>query len=546
MNPSTRIVVSCFSGDKQQIDQSLDLWLHHGCPVTFLSPEDAPVDIVHDGVDNRHAGVRGRSGPAAQARMLDYLKILLSYPEKFFLINESDSMCIAPDLPAYLYAEPDTFWSNNNESPQFMSRACIERMVAVASSAAAPTEWVDRYQLALAQAAGIPTKHFVNNVNGPISGCYDPATGQVLIPEGAERFGAVGTPVPPELAQAYSDHYQNALNSARAGASIIHSVKNGNASHALADQHKIYLEDKKAMNPDTRVIICCYGGDMHQLYMPGYLQHGCPVTIMSPENNKAIMEMPGVDCAFAGEQAYIGQASLDRQLAHMKLMLTYPENFFLCHDSDSIMLDAKIPQYLYENPGIVWSNQVDDGIPEHQPVFPPDWDHIALQPPYFLSRQVIEKMVAAGESGSELVKASTVMPFIDYYMVQLTYVAGLPYKRFADCVSCPITADPRKEPTLDQGTRDMYANQLKIVESAINSGAMILHSVKNPDVARQFLERRAAFLSGHPNPEPTFMPAPTVGPIRRQQRRGIPPQIQRQGRPRQRPPAFAGNPELKA
>jgi hypothetical protein len=197
------------------------------------------------------------------------------------------------------------------------------------------------------------------------------------------------------------------------------------------------------------------------------------------------------------------------------------------------MLDPKIPDYLYAEPGVVWSNQVDDGIPEHQAVFPPGWDHIALQPPYFLSREVLEKMVAAGETGGDAVKASAVMPFIDYYMVQLTYVAGLPYKRFADCLSCPITADPLKEPTLSDDARKMYAGQLQIADRCVNTGAMILHSVKNPDIARQFIERRKQYLAGHPNPTPVFLPAPTVGPIRQQHsRRGIPPSIQRQGRAR--------------
>jgi hypothetical protein len=295
---------------------------------------------------------------------------------------------------------------------------------------------------------------------------------------------------------------------------------------------------------DTRVIICCYEGDKHQLYMPGYLAHGCPVTVMSPEDSKAIFDMPGVDCAFAGKRAYIGQDSLDRQLAHMKLMLTYPENFFLCHDSDSVMLDAKIPDYLYAEPGVVWSNLVGDGIKEHQPVFPPGWEHIALQPPYFLSRQVLEKMVAAGDTGGDLVKASAVMPFIDYYMVQLTMVAGLPYKRFADCLSCPITGDPKRQ--YDQGHIDLYAAQTKIAQGAVNGGAMILHSVKDPEAARKFIEMRQRYLAGNPDHNPQFGPMPVVGGARSAPsgQRGIGLRRNRQGRA----PVFADprNRDLKA
>src|SRR6202040_3913014 len=105
------------------------------------------------------------------------------------------------------------------------------------------------------------------------------------------------------------------------------------------------------MNENTRVVICCYEGDAHQLCMPGYLQHGCPITVMSPDDSRVVI--PGVDCAHAGKRAYIGQDSLDRQLLHMELMLTYPEDHFLCHDSDSIVLDAKLPDYLYAEPDVV-------------------------------------------------------------------------------------------------------------------------------------------------------------------------------------------------
>jgi hypothetical protein len=239
MNPSTRIVVSCFSGDKQQIEQSLDLWLHHGCPVTFMSPEDAPVKIVHGGVDNQHAGQRARSGPIAHARQLVYFQLLLSYPEKFFLINESDSFCLDPKIPSYLYDEPGTFWCNKDESPQFMSRDSIEQMLGVAYRVRATVEWNDRYMIALARAANIPVKNFRASVLGPISGRYDPVTGEMFTPFGAEAFGRPeGAPLSPELSKFYTDHYNSAMIEVRAGASLVHSVKNGNAAHELAAAYK--------------------------------------------------------------------------------------------------------------------------------------------------------------------------------------------------------------------------------------------------------------------------------------------------------------------
>jgi hypothetical protein len=245
-NPDTRVAISCFSGDQRQLDQSLDLYLHHECPVTILSPEDAQAYVVHGGVENWHAGYRARSGPTAHARQLEYYKLLLCTPENWFLIHESDSVCIDPQIPPYLYEDPNAFWCNNHEAPWFLSRDAMQRMLAVSSTVQPTTDWVDRYQIDLAHAARVPVKFFKHSVLGPISGPFDPVTGQVLIPFGAERFGAEGTPVPPELSQAYDDHFQAAINGARAGANMIHSVKNGNAAHAIAAEYKRVVEDGPA------------------------------------------------------------------------------------------------------------------------------------------------------------------------------------------------------------------------------------------------------------------------------------------------------------
>jgi hypothetical protein len=262
------------------------------------------------------------------------------------------------------------------------------------------------------------------------------------------------------------------------------------------------------MNPDTRVIVCCYEGDAHQINLDAMLRHECPVTIMSPDDSRAIL--PGVDCAFAGKRAYIGQESLDRQLAQMKLMLTYPENFFLMHDSDSVLLDAKIPAYLYEDPTVFWSNQVDDAIPEHQSTFLEGWPHVAFQPPYFCSRQVLEKLVATGESGDDRLKASPVMPFIDFYMVQLTMVGGLSWKRLMDCVSCPIAADPRGTPA-PHHLETLFMGRKIAMDAVLNKGAVFAHSIKNPAVVNEFLQARQQYLRGHGPTPPQPSPPPKVG-----------------------------------
>jgi hypothetical protein len=237
------------------------------------------------------------------------------------------------------------------------------------------------------------------------------------------------------------------------------------------------------------------------------LHHECPVTILSPEDSQVIVDRPGINYRFGGRRAYIGQDSLDRQRRHLGILLEYPENYFMVHDSDSVCLDAKIPDYLYAEPDLLWSNQVFDDIPEHQGQFG-DWPRVAFQPPYFLSRRTIEAMLAVADDPR--VQASPVMPFIDFYMVQLGMVAGLPWRRFMDCISCPITADPLKELTPNQA-KTYNENYAAVYQSVLHRGANILHSVKDPVAVDALLGARRNFLMGHPDAVPHVTLAPRVG-----------------------------------
>ncbi len=265
------------------------------------------------------------------------------------------------------------------------------------------------------------------------------------------------------------------------------------------------------MNRDTRVAVCCYSGDGHQVIeaLEFFLHHECPLTVLSPDDSRVEVNYPGVTNVFAGKRAYIGQDSLDRQALHLAALLQYPENHFLIHDADSICLDPKIPDYLYAEPDLVWSNQVNDAIPEHQTTFKPGWPHVAFQPPYFLSRRTIERMIAVKDHPDCV--ASPVMPFIDYYMVQLTMVAELPWRRLMDCISCPISIDLRK---VDPSARDLetYEMGMKIaMESVTNSGTSILHSVKNSVAIRKLAAARQVYLAKYPNAVPKFFAAPKIG-----------------------------------
>ena len=244
-------------------------------------------------------------------------------------------------------------------------------------------------------------------------------------------------------------------------------------------------------NPDTRVAICCYEGDQHQVVQSFglYAHHHCPIVVLSPEDSKVNIAHPGVDITnlSAGKRAYIGQDSLDREREHLKLLLTFPEKYFFINDADSFCLDAEFPNYLYAEPDHVWSNVQPDGIPEHQPHFPPSWPHVAFQPPYFLSRKTIEAMLAVADR----ITASPMMPFIDFYMVQLTMTAGLSWKNFLSGVSVCIA--PQEGP-LDAERAGGYERGLKIGLAHVRRGANMIHSVKNPLGARLVMQEYQRYL----------------------------------------------------
>jgi hypothetical protein len=237
------------------------------------------------------------------------------------------------------------------------------------------------------------------------------------------------------------------------------------------------------MNEDTRIAICCYAGDQHYVIkaLGNYLQHECPVVVLSPEDSKAEIRYPGIENRFGGKRAYIGQESLDRQRIHLQMLLEFPENHFLIHDSDSLCLSPELPRYLYEEPDHVWSNLVNDDIPEHKAEFDlrgERWPHVAFQPPYFLSRHTIKRLLGVADHRG--VQASPTMPFIDYYMVQLTMYAGCSYRRFPNCVSCS------DHPSL-LGT-EIMSKQVR------EDGAVFIHSVKRPEVYQRLLADRKEYL----------------------------------------------------
>lgn len=185
MNPDTLIAVSAYSGDLPQVSALAPCYLHHECPVVVLSPSDAP--IVHEEVPWAHSviheGKKCWAGPEAIERHGLFLRALLRFPQQFFLFNDSDSICLLPKIPDYLYEGCQTHWSNEvldtNPGPSllpklafqpgyFFSRGVLEKMVSVLDRPApsylspgphgalpVPTNCPDHYALQLVYAAGL-------------------------------------------------------------------------------------------------------------------------------------------------------------------------------------------------------------------------------------------------------------------------------------------------------------------------------------------------------------------------------------------------------
>ena len=112
MNEGTLVVVHCYAGDKHQVEAFLPEYLHHGCPVLVLSPEDAPVHIEHPDVTCRSAGLAGWEGPQTIRRQIAHWKIIAEWPQKYLLLHDADSICVTPEIPDYLYSSPGGLWSN--------------------------------------------------------------------------------------------------------------------------------------------------------------------------------------------------------------------------------------------------------------------------------------------------------------------------------------------------------------------------------------------------------------------------------------------------
>jgi hypothetical protein len=168
VNENTLVSVHCYQGDADLVREFMPQYLHHECPVVVMSPADSPVRI--HGMECRSAGKRGYFGQGSLDRQREHLKLLLTYPFRYFLLNDADSFCLSPELPAYLYKHENVLWSNEVTEgrphaspypklgvhpPYFLTRATIEKMLTVNVKAHPITPFIDWYMLALACEAGV-------------------------------------------------------------------------------------------------------------------------------------------------------------------------------------------------------------------------------------------------------------------------------------------------------------------------------------------------------------------------------------------------------
>lgn len=147
MNEKTIVSVHGYAGDMHQIKNSLKFYEHHQCPLVILSPEDSKIEKVGPHIC-QFAGRRAYVGPVSLQRQILQCKLLLDYKGfDWFLMNDSDSLCLVPEIPRYLYERPDVMWGNlvsdemhprkpdyqfprqALQPPYFCSRAILQKFV---------------------------------------------------------------------------------------------------------------------------------------------------------------------------------------------------------------------------------------------------------------------------------------------------------------------------------------------------------------------------------------------------------------------------------
>ncbi len=244
------------------------------------------------------------------------------------------------------------------------------------------------------------------------------------------------------------------------------------------------------MHPFTLVSVHGYAGDLHQIrwLLPYYLHHRTHVVICAPEDSPItpaqLSNRPEIRYINAGRRAYVGQLSLDRQAIHLqKLLEAGPYQWFLMNDSDSVCLSPRLPDYLFSDPGKVWSNIVSDECHPRAANYP--FPRLAFQPPYFMSRHCVEQLVAiAPKVPADVDGIEPRTPFLDWAMMSWSVRAGLRYQSFPDGVSCPSNHE-------NKASCDAMSNAVQ------NEGKIFIHSVKRREMILRLAYDRLRYKKVH-------------------------------------------------
>jgi len=243
------------------------------------------------------------------------------------------------------------------------------------------------------------------------------------------------------------------------------------------------------MNENTLVAVSAYAGDVEQVKnnMPLYVHHKCPIVILSPDD-AAIERMRGCICMTAGKKCWAGKLAIDRQIKFLELLAHFPYEHFLFHDADSICLSPELPKYLYDQPDMLWANEVPDTNPG-----PSKLPKVALQPPYFFSKKVLLGLVATKDNlptsfyGPDITPEGWPMPFPtncpDHLMLQLACGSGFPYFNFHTGASFE---------TASQFGLDTMAGLVR------EHGRVLVHSVKKKEALDRLVSEHYIYRKFHP------------------------------------------------
>lgn len=248
-------------------------------------------------------------------------------------------------------------------------------------------------------------------------------------------------------------------------------------------------------NFNTLVAVSAYAGDLNQVKnnLPYYLHHETQLVILSPKDapiSEFDIGHPGVICMQAGMKGWIGQHTLERQRLFLELLLRFPQQYFLFNDSDSFCVSPRIPKYLYDRPEILWSNEVRDTN-----TAPSLLPKLALQPPYFFSRRVVEALLEAAKHPAVSYYAGAAptpenpglaVPTncIDHVMLQWVYATEprVEHKSFFTGAS------------FETGT----AHGARVMEDLVrNHGRVLIHSVKTAPVLQSLVAAHKEFVRTH-------------------------------------------------